>query len=165
MAAEAKVAMDSLAPRVSRRRRSTKGRRTGRMNLVPNSDAGIYNITRTEGRNKPPGPAFGRPDDKLRALRRTGAKRKSKGPPDGLLLAFFGEAGAAQSVGERPAALLVTAREWRTRQRGTPAVSAMRLRALSTSRTLTRTMSPGFTTSRGSLTKFFDIAETCTRPS
>src|SRR5258708_27805473 len=26
------------------------------------------------GRNKPPGPAFGRPDDKLRALRRTGAK-------------------------------------------------------------------------------------------
>ena len=26
-------------------------------------------------------------------------------------------------------------------------------------------MSPGFTTSRGSLTKVFDIAETCTRPS
>src|SRR5260370_957784 len=26
------------------------------------------------GRNKPPGPAVGRPDDKLRALRRTGAK-------------------------------------------------------------------------------------------
>src|SRR5258708_2594592 len=26
------------------------------------------------GRNKPPGPAFGRPDDKLRALRRSGAK-------------------------------------------------------------------------------------------
>jgi hypothetical protein len=41
----------------------------------------------------------------------------------------------------------------------------MRLRATSTSSTLTLTMSPGFTTSRGSLTKVFDIAETCTSPS
>ncbi len=44
-------------------------------------------------------------------------------------------------------------------------VSEMRLRGASTSRTLTRTMSPGFTTSRGSLMKVFDIAEICTRPS
>ncbi len=44
-------------------------------------------------------------------------------------------------------------------------VNEMRLRGLSTSRTLTRTMSPGFTTWRGSLMKVFDIAEMCTRPS
>ena len=44
-------------------------------------------------------------------------------------------------------------------------VSAMRLRATSTSSTFTLTMSPGFTTSRGSLIKVFDIAEMCTSPS
>ena len=44
-------------------------------------------------------------------------------------------------------------------------VSAMRLRATSTSSTLTLTMSPDFTTSRGSLMNDFDIAEMCTSPS
>ena len=44
-------------------------------------------------------------------------------------------------------------------------VSAMRFLALSTSSTFTVTMSPGFTTSRGSFTKVFDRAEMCTRPS
>ncbi len=36
---------------------------------------------------------------------------------------------------------------------------------MSTSSTFTLTMSPGLTTSRGSLTNVLDIAETCTRPS
>ena len=44
-------------------------------------------------------------------------------------------------------------------------LKAMRLRAKSTSKTLTRTMSPGFTIWRGSLTKLLAIAETCTSPS
>ena len=44
-------------------------------------------------------------------------------------------------------------------------VSEIRLRASSTSNTLTRTTSPDFTTSRGSDTKVADIAETCTSPS
>jgi hypothetical protein len=42
-------------------------------------------------------------------------------------------------------------------------VNAIRLRALSTPKTLTRTMSPGFTIERGSFTKVFAIAETCTK--
>ncbi len=41
----------------------------------------------------------------------------------------------------------------------------MRLRGTSTSSTFTVTMSPGLTTSRGSLTKLRDMADTCTRPS
>ena len=44
-------------------------------------------------------------------------------------------------------------------------VSEIRLRAASTLRTFTRTTSPDLTTSRGSETKFRDIADTCTRPS
>ncbi len=44
-------------------------------------------------------------------------------------------------------------------------MSETRWRGISTLSTFTRTTSPAFTTVRGSVTKFRDIADTCTRPS
>ena len=44
-------------------------------------------------------------------------------------------------------------------------MSEIRCRGTSTDSTLTRTTSPDLTTECGSETKFFDMADTCTRPS